>query len=110
MWEAQVSHPWAGADAFYNHAQWRTIAYTPTNNLALLREWDILLLDFDGDGTKDHWMFVTYRYWTEPHEFLLAWHTTDRFDRSFEYVLQTNPDADFYWIRIREYVEQWWRD
>ncbi|MGK4585480.1 amidase domain-containing protein [Kitasatospora sp. HPMI-4] len=90
------SWSWVGA----NEWSWFTLSSKRASNLANVYQMgvgDILQMDFDRDGSKDHSMIVTYRGANGmPY---VTYHSTDTYRRSVASLVMSYPDALFYAYR-----------
>lgn len=90
------SWSWVGADDW----SWFALSSKRVSNLANVYQLgvgDILQMDFDGDGSKDHSMIVTYRGWGGmPY---VTYHSTNTYRRSVASLVASWPDAVYYAYR-----------
>ncbi|MEV6674259.1 amidase domain-containing protein [Streptomyces sp. NPDC051162] len=87
---------WVGA----NEWAWFTLSSKRASNLANVYQMDvgdILQMDFDGDGSKDHSMIVTYR--SRMGVPYLTYHSTNTYRKSVASIIASNPDAVYYAYR-----------
>ncbi|MET9547117.1 amidase domain-containing protein [Streptomyces sp. NPDC006627] len=93
---ASQSTSWVGV----NEWAWFTLSNRRAANLANVYQLDVgdvLQMDFDKNGSKDHTMIVTYRDWRGmPY---LTYHSTDTYRRSLASVLASYPDARYFAYR-----------
>ncbi|MEV5510807.1 amidase domain-containing protein [Streptomyces orinoci] len=90
------SHSWVGANEWSWYAQ-NSKRVTHLPNVFQLEVGDILQMDFDGDGSKDHSMITTYKSrWGVPY---LTYHSTNTYRKSLLSILASYPDADYYAYR-----------
>jgi len=86
----QMTHTWINAQA------WSMFAPSRTNSLGNvwdLRIADVLQMDFNRDGAKDHTMLVTV--WNSS-QIYLTYHTIDTKNRSLSSILTQYPSAWYY--------------
>ncbi|MBM7169660.1 amidase domain-containing protein [Streptomyces sp. G44] len=90
------STSWIGV----NEWAWFTLSNRRAPNLANVYQLDVgdvLQVDFDKNGSKDHTMMVTYRNGRGmPY---LTYHSTDTYRRSLASVLASYPDARYFAYR-----------
>ncbi|MEU5428934.1 amidase domain-containing protein [Streptomyces olivoreticuli] len=87
---------WVGA----NEWAWFTLSSKRATNLASVYQLDvgdILQMDFEGDGSKDHSMIVTYR--SRIGVPYLTYHSTNTYRKSVASIIASNPDAVYYAYR-----------
>ncbi|MFI9237313.1 amidase domain-containing protein [Streptomyces sp. NPDC053079] len=90
------STSWVGA----NEWSWFTLNAKRATNLSNVYQMDIgdiLQMDFDGDGSKDHSMITTYR--SRAGVPYLTYHSTNTFRKSVASIIASNPDAVYYAYR-----------
>ncbi|MEU4212449.1 amidase domain-containing protein [Streptomyces sp. NPDC026206] len=90
------SDSWVGA----NEWSWFTMSSKRATNLANVYQMDvgdILQMDFDGDGSKDHSMITTYR--SRAGIPYLTYHSTNTFRKSVASIVASNPEAVYYAYR-----------
>jgi hypothetical protein len=63
------------------------------NNVWEMRTADVLNLDFNKDGVKDHTMLMTK--WAST-ELYMTYHSTNTKDRSLSSIISANPNAAHY--------------
>ncbi|MFH8609826.1 amidase domain-containing protein [Streptomyces sp. NPDC018029] len=90
------STSWVGV----NELAWFTLSNRRAPNLANVYQMDVgdvLQVDFDKNGSKDHTMMVTYRNGRGmPY---LTYHSTDTYRRSLASVIASYPDARYFAYR-----------
>ncbi|UFQ14210.1 MULTISPECIES: amidase domain-containing protein [Streptomyces] len=90
------STSWVGV----NEWAWFTLSNRRAPNLANVYQLDVgdvLQVDFDKNGSKDHTMMVTYRNGRGmPY---LTYHSTDTYRRSLASVIASYPDARYFAYR-----------
>ncbi|WFB10662.1 amidase domain-containing protein [Streptomyces sp. LX-29] len=90
------TNSWVGADDW----SWFALHSKRATNLANVYQMglgDILQLDFDRNGSKDHSMITTYRSWSGvPY---LTYHQTNTYRKSVASIIATNPRALYYAYR-----------
>ncbi|KNB50873.1 hypothetical protein AC230_19710 [Streptomyces caatingaensis] len=70
---------------------------TPLSNVFQMEVGDVLQMDFDGDGSKDHSMMTTYRSsYGMPY---LTYHSTNTYRKSMASILASYPDAVYFAYR-----------
>ncbi|MDG4536116.1 amidase domain-containing protein [Streptomyces sp. AV19] len=70
---------------------------TPLSNVFQMEVGDVLQMDFDGDGAKDHSMMTTYRSgYGMPY---LTYHSTNTYRKSMASILASYPDAVYFAYR-----------
>lgn len=70
---------------------------TPLANVFQMEVGDVLQMDFDADGSKDHSMMTTYRSrYGMPY---LTYHSTNTYRKSMASILASYPDADYFAYR-----------
>ncbi|WAL98758.1 amidase domain-containing protein [Streptomyces sp. Je 1-369] len=93
---AGQSTSWVGV----NEWAWFTLSNRRAPNLASVYQMDVgdvLQVDFDKDGSKDHTMLVTYR--NRQGMPYLTYHDTDTYRRSLASLLASYPDARYFAYR-----------
>ncbi|MFD4633786.1 amidase domain-containing protein [Streptomyces sp. NPDC058284] len=93
---AGQSTSWVGV----NEWAWFTLSNRRAPNLASayqLDVGDVLQVDFDKNGSKDHTMLVTYR--DRQGMPYLTYHSTDTYRRSLASVVASYPDARYFAYR-----------
>ncbi|MEU1848719.1 amidase domain-containing protein [Streptomyces sp. NPDC019990] len=68
----------------------------PLANVYQLEVGDVLQVDFDKDGSKDHTMIVTYKSRGVPY---VTYHSNNTFRRSVASIVATYPNAYYYAYR-----------
>jgi hypothetical protein len=99
-------HKWFGnadiqSDSFVgvNEFSWFALSSKRVTGLANVYQMDVgdvLQVDFDKDGSKDHTMIVTSRVNGVPY---LTYHSTNTYNRSVASVLASYPNAAYYAYR-----------
>jgi hypothetical protein len=100
-------HKWFGnadiqSDSFVgvNEFSWFALSSKRTTNLANVYQADIgdvVQMDFNKDGSKDHTMIVTYR---SPQGVpYLSYHSTNTYNRSLASIIASYPNAAYYAYR-----------
>ncbi|MFF4409915.1 amidase domain-containing protein [Streptomyces sp. NPDC001262] len=90
------STSWVGVN------EWSTFAMTSKRATSLANVYqmdvgDILQMDFEGDGSKDHSMIVTYRSRLGiPY---VTYHSTNTFRKSVASIIAANPDSVYFAYR-----------
>ncbi|MBF6055330.1 hypothetical protein AF335_08145 [Streptomyces eurocidicus] len=87
---------WVGA----NEWAWFTLSSKRAVNLANVYQMDvgdILQMDFDGDGSKDHSMMTTYR--SRAGVPYLTYHSTNTYRKSVASIIASNPGAVYFAYR-----------
>ncbi|MFI9202223.1 amidase domain-containing protein [Streptomyces sp. NPDC053048] len=90
------STSWVGA----NEWSWFTLNAKRATNLSNVYKMDvgdIMQMDFDGDGSKDHSMITTYR--SRAGIPYLTYHSTNTYRKSVASIIASNPDAVYYAYR-----------
>lgn len=90
------STTWVGA----NEWSWYALNSKRVTNLANVYQLgvgDILQMDFDGDGSKDHSMITTYR--SRIGMPYMTYHSTNTFRKSVASIVASYPDAVYYAYR-----------
>ncbi|MET9606690.1 amidase domain-containing protein [Streptomyces sp. NPDC006512] len=90
------SDSWVGANEF----AWFTLSNQRAANLANVYQADIgdvLQVDFNKDGSKDHSMMVTYR--SKAGMPYLTYHSTNTYRKSLASIIASYPDAVYYAYR-----------
>ncbi|MEU6991092.1 amidase domain-containing protein [Streptomyces sp. NPDC046465] len=93
---ANQSTSWVGV----NEWAWFTLSNRRAPNLASAYQMDVgdvLQVDFDKNGSKDHTMLVTYR--DRRGMPYLTYHSTDTYRRSLASVIASYPDARYFAYR-----------
>jgi Putative amidase domain len=91
-WASQT-HSWAGAQ------NWSVFAPQRTNwlgNVWYMGIADVLQIDFNRDGSKDHTMLVTISTSSQKY---MTYHTTNTLNRSLSSILASYPSAWYYAYR-----------
>ncbi|MGW2489118.1 amidase domain-containing protein [Streptomyces sp. NPDC001606] len=100
-------HKWFGnadiqSDSFVgvNEFSWFALSskrVTPLANVYQADLGDVIQMDFNRDGSKDHSMIVTYRdRWGVPY---VTYHSTNTYNRSVASLVASYPNAYFYAYR-----------
>ncbi|MFJ3840752.1 amidase domain-containing protein [Streptomyces sp. NPDC054904] len=93
---SRQSDSWVGA----NEWAWFTLSNKRAANLANVYQMDVgdvLQVDFNKDGSKDHSMMVTYRSGNGmPY---LTYHSTNTYRKSLASILASYPDARYFAYR-----------
>ncbi|MFE2311458.1 amidase domain-containing protein, partial [Streptomyces sp. NPDC059411] len=93
---AQQTDSWVGA----NEWSWFTLSNERATNLANVYQadvGDIVQVDFNKDGSKDHSMIVTYRSGAGmPY---VTYHSTNTYRKSLASLVASYPDAVYYAYR-----------
>ncbi|WP_240103429.1 amidase domain-containing protein [Streptomyces sp. MUM 16J] len=100
-------HKWFGnseiqSDSFVgvNEFSWFALSskrVTSLSNVYQMDVGDVLQMDFNRDGSKDHSMIVTYRSrWGVPY---VTYHSTNTYNRSVASLVASYPNAAFYAYR-----------
>ncbi|MFC5723939.1 amidase domain-containing protein [Streptomyces gamaensis] len=87
---------WVGA----NEWSWYALSskrVTSLSNVFQMDVGDIMQMDFDGDGSKDHSMMVTYR--SRAGVPYLTYHSTNTYRKSVASIIASYPDAVYYAYR-----------
>ncbi|MCS0635087.1 amidase domain-containing protein [Streptomyces sp. LP05-1] len=83
-----------------NEWSWFALSSKRTTNLSNVWEMgvgDVLQVDFDRDGSKDHTMMVTYKDWFgTPY---LTYHSNNTYRKSLASILASYPSAKYYAYR-----------
>ncbi|MCX5175336.1 amidase domain-containing protein [Streptomyces virginiae] len=93
---ARQSDSWVGA----NEWAWFTLSNKRATNLASVYQTDvgdIVQVDFNKDGSKDHSMMVTYR--SSAGMPYLTYHSTNTYRKSLASIIASYPDAVYYAYR-----------
>ncbi|WTB21042.1 amidase domain-containing protein [Streptomyces virginiae] len=93
---ARQSDSWVGANEF----AWFTLSNKRAANLASVYQTDvgdIVQVDFNKDGSKDHSMMVTYR--SSAGMPYLTYHSTNTYRKSLASIIASYPDAVYYAYR-----------
>nr|WP_203730197.1 amidase domain-containing protein [Streptomyces sp. SID12501] len=90
------------SDSFVGVNEWSWFAQNSkrTTSLAYVYQLDVgdvLQMDFDKDGSKDHTMFVTYR--SAQGVPYLTYHSANTYRRSVASIIASNPNAYYYAYR-----------
>ncbi|MFF3976464.1 amidase domain-containing protein [Streptomyces sp. NPDC001828] len=93
---ALQTNSWVGVNDF----AWFTLSNQRATNLANVYQMDVgdvLQMDFDRDGSKDHSMMVTYRSSTgTPY---LTYHSTNTYRKSLASLIASYPNAVYFAYR-----------
>ncbi|MEU0167717.1 transglycosylase domain-containing protein [Streptomyces iakyrus] len=89
------SHSFIGVNEWSWFAQ-NSKRTTPLANVYQLEVGDVLQVDFDKDGSKDHTMIVTYKSGGVPY---LTYHSNNTLRRSVASVVASYPNAYYYAYR-----------
>ncbi|WP_405816248.1 amidase domain-containing protein [Streptomyces sp. NBC_01390] len=89
------------SDSFVGVNEWSWFAQNSkrTTSLAYVYQLDVgdvLQMDFDRDGAKDHTMIVTYRSAGVPY---LTYHSVNTYRRSLASIIASEPNAYYYAYR-----------
>ncbi|SHI25752.1 amidase domain-containing protein [Streptomyces sp. 3214.6] len=89
------------SDSFVGVNEWSWFAQnskrtTPLANVYQLEVGDVLQMDFDRDGSKDHTMIVTYKANGMPY---LTYHSNNTLRRSLSSILASYPNTYYYAYR-----------
>ncbi|MFJ9741293.1 amidase domain-containing protein [Streptomyces sp. NPDC101166] len=89
------------SDSFVGVNEWSWFAQnskrtTSLANVYQLDVGDVLQMDFDRDGSKDHTMIVTSKSRGVPY---LTYHSTNTYSRSLQSILASYPTANYYAYR-----------
>ncbi|GAA2581388.1 hypothetical protein GCM10010304_23990 [Streptomyces roseoviolaceus] len=89
------------SDSFVGVNEWSWFAQNskrtkPLANVYQLEVGDVLQVDFDKDGSKDHTMIVTYKSGGEPY---VTYHSTNTLRRSVASLVASYPNAYYYAYR-----------
>ncbi|MFD0385339.1 amidase domain-containing protein [Streptomyces stramineus] len=87
---------WVGA----NEWSWSALnsqRVKPLSNVYQMDVGDIMQMDFDDDGSKDHTMITTYR--SRIGVPYLTYHSTNTYRKSVASIIASNPDAVYYAYR-----------
>ncbi|MFF1448301.1 amidase domain-containing protein [Streptomyces sp. NPDC058274] len=93
---ANQSDSWVGA----NEWSWFTLSAKRATNLAYVYQLDVgdvLQMDFDKDGSKDHTMLTTYR--SSSGVPYVTYHATDTYRRSVASLISSYPNSAYYAYR-----------
>ncbi|MFI1970539.1 amidase domain-containing protein [Streptomyces cinnamoneus] len=90
------SDSWVGANEWSWYAL-NSKRVTNLSNVYQLGVGDILQMDFDRDGSKDHSMITTYR--SRAGVPYLTYHSTNTYRKSVASIIASNPDAVYYAYR-----------
>ncbi|WP_175407751.1 amidase domain-containing protein [Streptomyces sp. TRM64462] len=94
--DSYQSTSWVGADEW----SWFTLSQKRATNLANVYQMDvgdIMQMDFDRNGSKDHTMVVSYRGWTGvPY---LTYHSVNTYRKSVASIIASYPNAAYYAYR-----------
>ncbi|MFE5868414.1 amidase domain-containing protein [Streptomyces roseifaciens] len=94
--KSSQSDSWVGA----NEWAWHTLSTKRATNLSNVYQMDvgdILQMDFDGDGSKDHSMMTTYR--SRMGVPYLTYHSTNTYRKSVASIIASYPGAIYYAYR-----------
>ncbi|MCQ8770661.1 amidase domain-containing protein [Streptomyces telluris] len=94
--KSSQSDSWVGA----NEWSWHTLSTKRATNLSNVYQMDvgdILQMDFDGDGSKDHSMMTTYR--SRMGVPYLTYHSTNTYRKSVASIIASYPGAIYYAYR-----------
>ncbi|MFJ5026170.1 amidase domain-containing protein [Streptomyces goshikiensis] len=94
--KAHQSDSWVGANEF----AWFTLSNHRATNLANVYQadiGDIVQVDWNGDGSKDHSMMVTYR--SKAGTPYLTYHSTNTYRKSLTSLIASYPDAVYFAYR-----------
>ncbi|MER6110092.1 amidase domain-containing protein [Streptomyces hirsutus] len=89
------SHSFVGVNEWSWFAQ-NSKRTTSLANVHQMDVGDVLQIDFDKDGSKDHTMIVTSRSQGVPY---LTYHSTNTYSRSVASIIASYPDAAYYAYR-----------
>jgi hypothetical protein len=89
------SHSFIGVNEWSWFAQ-NSKRTTPLANVYQLEVGDVLQVDFDRDGSKDHTMIVTYKYGGVPY---VTYHSNNTLRRSVASLVASYPNAYYYAYR-----------
>ncbi|GGZ21927.1 amidase domain-containing protein [Streptomyces poonensis] len=89
------SHSFVGVNEWSWYAQ-NSKRATSLANVYQMDVGDVLQVDFDRDGSKDHTMIVTSRSNGVPY---LTYHSTNTYSRSVASVIASYPNASYYAYR-----------
>jgi hypothetical protein len=89
------------SDSFVGVNEWSWFAQnskrtTPLANVYQLEVGDVLQMDFDKDGSKDHTMIVTYKSGGVPY---VTYHSNNTIRRSVASLVASYPNAAYYAYR-----------
>ncbi|MFI5792216.1 amidase domain-containing protein [Streptomyces sp. NPDC051677] len=89
------------SDSFVGVNEWSWFAQNSKRTTALanvyqLEVGDVLQMDFDRDGSKDHTMIVTYKANGIPY---LTYHSNNTLRKSLSSIITQNPNAYYYAYR-----------
>ncbi|MER5474459.1 amidase domain-containing protein [Streptomyces sp. NPDC002685] len=100
-------HKWFGnadiqSDSFVgvNEFSWFALSSKRVTSLANVYQadvGDVLQMDFNKDGSKDHTMIVTYR--SPQGEPYVSYHSTNTYNRSLASIIASYPNAAYYAYR-----------
>ncbi|MCC3769329.1 amidase domain-containing protein [Streptomyces sp. UNOC14_S4] len=90
------STSWVGANEWSWYAM-QSKRVTSLDNVYDLGIGDILQMDFDGDGSKDHSMITTYK--SRSGVPYLTYHSTNTFRKSVASIIASYPDSVYYAYR-----------
>ncbi|PSJ26190.1 hypothetical protein B7P34_24220 [Streptosporangium nondiastaticum] len=94
--KSSQSDSWVGA----NEWAWHTLSTKRATNLSNVYQMDvgdILQMDFDGDGSKDHSMITTYR--SRMGVPYVTYHSTNTYRKSVASIIASYPGAVYYAYR-----------
>lgn len=89
-----TSHTWANANDWGIFARNKSRRTTRLGNVWYLQPGDVLQVDFDASGGKDHTMIVVA--WDDHGERYLDYHTNDTWHKKLSYLLHQFPTARWY--------------
>ncbi|MEV5597198.1 amidase domain-containing protein [Streptomyces sp. NPDC052496] len=93
---AHQSDSWVGANEWSWYAL-NSKRVTSLSNVYQMDVGDVMQMDFDGDGSKDHSMMTTYRSsYGVPY---LTYHSTNTYRKSVASIIASYPDAVYYAYR-----------
>ncbi|MEU9451650.1 amidase domain-containing protein [Streptomyces sp. NPDC048277] len=89
------------SDSFVGVNEWSWFAQnskrtTPLANVYQAEVGDVIQMDFDRDGAKDHTMIVTYKANGVPY---VTYHSTNTYRRSLASIIASYPNAYYYAYR-----------
>lgn len=95
------SWTWWWADNFYEHVLQRTDRYSIKNSYTYLWEWDLILADWENNGSIDHVMIITDKIWNTTDTIKLSYHSNNRLNVSLQYVINnSNSLAKYYYVKV----------
>ncbi|MFF3272672.1 amidase domain-containing protein [Streptomyces chrestomyceticus] len=90
------SDSWVGANEWSWYAL-NSKRVTSLSNVYQMDVGDVMQMDFDGDGSKDHSMMTTYRSsYGVPY---LTYHSTNTYRKSVASIIASYPDSVYYAYR-----------